>query len=138
MLLKVVSNAGNVRVHFKTAGQFDTGHFSQGGIGFFRRGGEDSGAYSPSLRASRQSGRLGLDFLNTPFLANQLMRRRHGGKLVGFKSPVNIFLPGPSVPPTACPSRGVRHSYIFVPEKVPFCLEDIPLFLNAPAVEGRV
>jgi hypothetical protein len=56
MLLKVVTNSGNIGGHFDSIGQSHSGNLPKGGIRFFGSGGINSNTNPSFLRRSRKSG----------------------------------------------------------------------------------
>src|SRR5213075_3291705 len=77
VLLKVVTDTGDVGRHLDTVAQPHTGNLAQRRVGLLRRGGVHTRADAPSLRAALERRRLRLAQLRLAALADQLLDRRH-------------------------------------------------------------
>src|SRR4051795_8735918 len=77
VLLKVVTDTGDVGRHLDTVAQPHTGHLAQRRVGLLRRGGVHTRADASPLRASLERRRLRLAQLRLAALADQLLDRRH-------------------------------------------------------------
>ena len=77
MFLKIVPLTGDIAYHLETVGKPDAGHLSKCRVGLLRRGGVNTRADPPFLRAALHGGHLIAG--DGPFarLADQLVDRRH-------------------------------------------------------------
>jgi hypothetical protein len=109
VLLEVVTDSRNVRRNFVTIREANTGNFTEGRVRLLWSCRVNACANSATLRAARESRRLGLALLNSALLADQLIDRRHSDEplkmgLEFIFGPMKITKPG-NYSPGVSPSR---------------------------------
>jgi hypothetical protein len=77
VLLKVMTDAGDVSGTLETVGKADTGNLTECGVRLFGSHGTNSGANAAALRALLQNRGIGLVFDLFPALSDQLVNSGH-------------------------------------------------------------